>query len=109
MYIVDNIQLAPPCWVMPQQYEEFAGATTNLRSDRKIFFIKPVSSASDWRSRVINLEKPEDIEYTRRSFVNIYYLWLCMCVGIYIHMHVCLCVCLCVYATCIQLCLCDGE
>ena len=74
--IVDNIQLAPPCWVMPQQYEEFAGATTNLRSDNKMFFTKPMSSASGWRSRVVNLEKLEDIEYTRRSFVIYYSLWL---------------------------------
>lgn len=62
------VQLAPPCWVMPHQYAEFASATTNLEKGNKLFFIKPVSS-SGWRSRLVNLEKPEDINYTKRSSI----------------------------------------
>ena len=70
-----SIQLAPPCWVMPHQYEEFAGATTNLDGANKMFFVKPVSLASGWRSRVVNLEKREDIDYIKRSFVTIVYVY----------------------------------
>jgi len=62
-----NVQLAPQCWVMPHQYEEFASTTANLDNANKFFFIKPISSGSGWRSRVVNLEKPEDINHIRRS------------------------------------------
>lgn len=74
-----DVQLAPPCWVMPHQYEEFAGATTNLGSGNKMFFIKPISSGSGWRSRLVNLEKLEDINYIRRFFLWVR-VWQYVCV-----------------------------
>ena len=57
---------------MPHQYEEFAHATMKLGSDNKMFFVKPLSPASGWRSRVVNLEKQEDVDYVTWYFVCVY-------------------------------------
>ena len=74
---------------MPQQYEEFAGATTNLGRDNRIFFIKPISSASGWRSRIVDLEKPEDVEYIRRCFVTHSHMPLTLCLTLtHTHTHI---------------------
>ncbi|XP_065890316.1 cadherin-like and PC-esterase domain-containing protein 1 isoform X2 [Dysidea avara] len=58
-----NARLAPTCWVMPHQYEEFVNTATSAGKDEMTFFVKPISSGSEWRSRVVNLEKPGDVKY----------------------------------------------
>jgi len=59
-FIVGIVQLAPACWVMPHQHEEFVNTAAK---HEMTFFVKPLSSGSEWRSRVVNLEKPGDIKY----------------------------------------------
>ena len=60
---------------MPHQYEEFVNTATSAGKDEMTFFVKPISSGSDWRSRVVNLEKPEDVKYIEsRRLYYVYFL-----------------------------------
>jgi len=58
---------------MPRQYEEFVNTATSAGKDEMTFFVKPISSGSDWRSRVVNLEKPGDVKYieSRRLYFSV--------------------------------------